>query len=123
MRYEQAGYKIYIGQTNSLQNRILNYISEFQPHAPNDYKLRVFEAFMIELLPGATLDLNFREVDCRGLEEREAKARLTAVEGEAIQKFDPLLNNLKRPTEEAREELKKAFGLYYRSAFESKLRT
>ena len=29
-------YRLYIGQTNSLANRLLNYVSEFQAHSPND---------------------------------------------------------------------------------------
>jgi hypothetical protein len=113
LRHEDAEYKIYIGQTKSLSRRVLNYISEFQPHSPNDYKLRVFHAFLLELVPSATLDLYFAEKD---------SAILTQAEADAIKKYDPLLNKLPRPTPEARGELKKAFSLYYRSSFEGGLR-
>src|SRR6266404_9225090 len=43
MRQESLEYKIYVGKTKSLSDRVLNYISEFQPHSPNDYKLRIFQ--------------------------------------------------------------------------------
>ena len=39
LRHETKEYKIYIGQTNSLANRLVNYVSEFQAHSTNDYKL------------------------------------------------------------------------------------
>jgi len=112
LRHEQAQYKIYIGKTNSLSYRLLNYISEFQPHSPNDYKLRIFHAFIMELVPTAALDLYFANVDI---------SVITQAETAAIGKYNPLLNNLPSPTPDARDSLKKAFALYYESAFEQRL--
>ncbi len=83
LRHETNEYKIYIGQTNSLANRLVNYVSEFQAHSTNDYKLRVFSAFLAELAPKAALDLYFSESDV---------SRLNEAEKDAIRKYDPLLN-------------------------------
>ena len=112
LRHEAKEYKIYIGKTNSLANRLVNYVSEFQPHSTNDYKLRVFSAFLAELAPEAALDLYFSVTGVGNLEEAEKNA---------IRRYDPLLNQLPPPSAEAKERLKGAFEFYYRSAFELRL--
>ncbi|SRR6266498_4905791 len=114
MTHESLAYKIYVGKTKSLADRVLNYISEFQPHSPNDYKLRIFQTFIVTLMPSATLDLYFASQD---------PPNLTHAENQAISKFGPFLNQLAAPTAEAKNELKKAFTLYYQATFERKLRT
>src|SRR5882762_2161660 len=114
LRHETNKYKLYIGQTNSLSNRLLNYVSEFQAHSPNDYKLRIFAAFLAELAPQAVLDLYFAVKDVGSLKKAEK---------DAIRKYDPLLNQLPPPNAEAKEKLKNAFEFYYRSAFERRLGT
>lgn len=112
LRDETKEYKLYIGQTNSLANRLLNYMSDFQAHSPNDYKLRIFAAFLAELAPEAALDLYFAETDV---------GKLMAAEKDAIRRYDPLLNKLPPPSAEAKKKLKTAFEFYYRSAFELRL--
>jgi hypothetical protein len=101
-------YKIYIGKTSSLANRLLDYLREFEPYSPNDYKLRIFAAFLAELAPEATLDLYFAK-------KTSDDRALTDAENKAVKKYRPLLNNL-RPSAEAREKLKDAFVSFYRSA-------
>jgi hypothetical protein len=112
LRHGTNEYKLYIGQTNSLANRLLNYVGEFQAHSPNDYKLRIFAAFLAELAPDAELDLYFAQTELGKLREAEK---------DAIRKYDPLLNKLPSPSAEAKEKLKSAFEFYYRSVFEQRL--
>ena len=112
LRHEAKEYKIYIGQTNSLANRLVNYVSEFQAHSTNDYKMRVFTAFLAEFSPDVALDLYFSVTDVGSLKEA---AKL------AIRKYDPLLNQLPPPSAEAKERLRNAFEFYYRSSFELRL--
>lgn len=112
LRHNSKEYKLYIGQTNSLANRLLNYVSAFQAHSPNDYKLRIFAAFLAELAPEAALDLYFAQTEV---------AKLRQAEKDAIRKYDPLLNKLPPPSAEAKEKLKSAFEFYYRSAFQQRL--
>lgn len=109
-RHESNEYKIYIGQTNSLANRLVNYVSDFQAHSTNDFKMRVFAAFLAESAPDAALDLYFSPTD-----------NYKAAEKQAIHKYDPLLNKLPPPSAEAKEKLKSAFEFYYRSSFELRL--
>ncbi len=109
MRHEARLFSIYIGKTNSMSYRMQNYVGEFQPHSPNDYKLRIFHNYLVEIAPGATLDLFFCE---RSLEE------LTHAENRAVAKFAPLLNQRQRPSREGRALLRDAFSAYYRSSFE-----
>ena len=109
-RHHSSEYKIYIGQTNSLANRLVNYVSEFQAHSTNDFKMRVFAAFLAELAPDAALDLYF-----------SATSNYKAAEKPAIHKYDPLLNKLPSPSAEAKERLRHAFEFYYRSSFELRL--
>lgn len=54
MRQGERVFRIYIGKTNSMSYRMQNYVGEFQPHSPNDYKLRIFRVFLAESTPGAT---------------------------------------------------------------------
>jgi hypothetical protein len=76
MRHGAAEYKIDIGKTSSFSYRVLNYVSDFQAHSPNDYKLRIFHAFVSELLPDATLDLYFAPTDPESLASAENAAIL-----------------------------------------------
>ncbi|WP_143104395.1 hypothetical protein [Nitrosospira multiformis] len=87
-------------------------MSEFQAHSPNDYKLRVFATFLAELAPEAALDLYLSVTNVNSLKDAER---------DAIKRYDPLLNKLPPPSAEAKDRLKSAFGLYYRSAFERRL--
>jgi hypothetical protein len=74
--------------------------------------MRVFAGFLSEIAPEAALDLYFSatDVDC-----------LKDAERHAIRKYDPLLNQLPPPSDEAKSRLKSAFDLYYRSSFELRL--
>ena len=113
MRHDVATYKIYIGKTKSLADRLLNYTSRFQPHSPNDHKLQLFQSFIVELLPGAELDLYF---------SRQDLSNLTHAETNSNRRYRPLFFGLPPPSAEAKAELKKAFDSYYRAAFEGTLK-
>ena len=106
-------FSIYIGKTKSLSTRVRNYRSEFQPHSPNDFKLRIFQSFLSEHVPDAALDLLFSP---RGLDQ------LTTSENAAIHTYKPMLNIRQAATASARLGLQNAFEQYYRSAFETFLR-
>lgn len=112
LRHGTDEYKLYIGQTKSLANRLLNYVSEFQAHSPNDYKLRIFAAFLTELAPRAVLDLYFAVKEVGDLKDAERIA---------IRQYRPLLNELPPPSIEAKQRLREAFEFYYRSAFQGRL--
>lgn len=112
MRQGERLFSIYIGKTNSMAYRMQNYVGEFQPHSPNDYKLRIFRAFLAESTPDATLDLYFSSKDF---------SEITQAENIAVTAYDPLLNRRQRPSAQARADLRDAFSLYYRSAFEQLL--
>ncbi len=102
-------YKIYIGKTKSLAYRVSNYVAEFQPHSPNDYKLRVFQTFVAELMPNASMELHFKRTDL---------ADLTHAENTEIEKYQrPLLNRRGQASDEARTKLREAFEFFYRSGF------
>ena len=113
MRYGDADdlYSIYIGKTNSLSYRVKNYVSAFQPHAPNDFKLRIFQTFLSEVVPTAALDLLF---------SHKSADQLTRSEKEAIDAYNkPLLNRRQVATADARVGLQNAFTQFYRSGFAS----
>ncbi len=112
MCHGEKVFRIYIGKTKSMSYRMQNYIGEFQPHSPNDYKLRIFHAFLAESIPGATLDLYFSPKNLNDLTKAENLALVT---------YDPLLNRRQRPSVNARAALRDAFSGYYRSAFEKLL--
>jgi len=112
LRHEAKEYKLYIGKTKSLAKRLVDYVSKFQPHSPNDYKLRIFTAFLAELASEAALDLYFAPTDV---------GRLGEAETNFIKKYDPLLNPRLRPSAGAKKRLESAFEFYYRSTFESRL--
>lgn len=111
---EHAGrrHRIYVGKTNSLGGRLRNYVAGFQPHSPNDFKLRVFHDFVAELLPAASFELHATNCDAPDL---------TARENEAIAFFQPLLNRRMQATDDARHALESAFAAYYRSCFRNAL--
>ena len=112
MRQGERLFRIYIGKTNSMSYRMQNYVGEFQPHSPNDFKMRIFRAFLEESVPDGTLDLYFSP---------KSLSDLTPAENLAVVAYDPLLNRRQRPTADARAVLREAFSGYYRSAFEQLL--
>ncbi len=121
MRYDFRLFRIYVGKTRCLSIRVGNYTAEFQPQSPNDYKMRVFRAFLVERLPDAALDLYFSVQD----EDGSVPVELTRAENLAIDAYDPLLNRLNKkcpPSAAARNLLRDAFAVYYRSSFEQLLK-
>lgn len=110
MRLGSNTYKIYAGKTNSLPRRLRDYRNEFQEHAPNDYKLRFFQTFMLEHHSAAELDLYFIVADGH-----------TQKENEIVRKYCPLINEKSRVSEPDRKILKDAFEEYYTSIFKGKL--
>jgi hypothetical protein len=114
MAHEERKYSIYIGMAGCLSRRLMNYISDFQAHSPNDYKLQIFHAFMSEFAPSATLDLYFAPM---------SSDRIGNAETESVSFYDPLLNHLPAPSAHARQALKDAFAEYYRSAITNRLNT
>jgi hypothetical protein len=109
MRYGDAAdlYPIYIGKAKSLSYRVQNYVSKFQPHSPNDYKLLIFQEFLAEAVPTAALDLLFAP---------KSADQLTHAENEAIRVYTPLLNRRLPASADARLGLQRAFKEFYRSA-------
>jgi hypothetical protein len=114
MRHGDAAdlYPIYIGKAKSLSYRVQNYVSKFQPHSPNDYKLLIFQEFLAEVAPSAALDLLFAP---------KSADQLTRAENEAIRVYKPLLNGRLPASADARLGLQGAFKEFYRSAFEGVL--
>lgn len=110
MRLGSRAYKIYAGKTNSLPRRLRDYKNEFQEHAPNDYKLRFFQTFILEHHSDAELDLYFIAADGH-----------TQKENEVVQKFCPLINEKARVSKVARKIMKDAFEEYYKNIFKEKL--
>lgn len=112
MNFDGGSYKIYLGRTNALSRRLYEYTGSFQPHSPNDYKLQVFHAFLLERVPSATLDLLFSQATTGSLQPAEKAA---------IQTYRPLLNEPAPMTIETRRDLQDAFSRYYRGAIERRL--
>jgi len=113
MRYGNQQFRIYIGKTNSMSYRMQNYVSEFQPHSPNDYKMRVFHSYIAKIEPKPSLDLYFspREI-----------LNITQSENDAICFYSPFLNKRQKATQEARDAVRDAFSCYYQSGFEQLLK-
>jgi hypothetical protein len=122
LRVGDQRFKIYLGQTTSLSYRLTNYLSDFQPHAPNDFKLRLFHEFVIERLSDACFELYFDALSKPDAVLSELRCALTNAENSALKRFTPiLLNGRGRPSAAAKESLQHAFRDYYRSGFESLL--
>ena len=105
-------YRIYLGRTNSIRKRVTDYSIEFQMHSPNDFKIRFFQEFVREELPGARLDLYFAPTPIE-----EYKARET----ELVRLYRPVINERAAATEEEKALIKSAFGDFYSSVFKRKL--
>lgn len=101
---------IYVGRTNLLARRVKEYLRGFQPHSVNDYKLQIFQEFLLRIDAHAVFMLYFKQ---------EPTESLIASEKAAISAFNPLLNQklgLLVPTE-AQVEFRNAFERYYAAGF------
>ena len=112
VRVDQKRYKTYIGRTNSLERRMREYTNHFQPQSPNDFKMRAFCVFLEREMPGAALDLYFHPLP---------EILLKAAESSAINSYRPLLNEVSRPSSEARQNLETAYANFVISTFEERL--
>ena len=112
MRSGTSTYKIYVGKTKSLPRRLSDYTNEFQVHAPNDYKLRFFQSFILSREPNAVFDLYFTEGGAQGY---------TIDETEAVKEYGPLINERAETTAEDREVMKQAFAAHYSGIFARKV--
>lgn len=108
-------YKLYLGRTRSLQRRVDEYCRPFQPHSPNDFKLRVIEAFARRQDRTAILQLFFKCLN----------DDLQLAETDAINHLSPLLNKLPRVGEQDKDKaaFEKAFVNYYTSVVKRKMGT
>ena len=113
MRSGNRQFRIYIGKTNSMSYRMQNYVSEFQPHSPNDYKMKIFYSYIAELEPKPCLDLYFSPIELQSI---------TQSENDAIGLYSPFLNKRQKASKEARDIVKDAFSFYYQSGFEQLLK-
>lgn len=111
LRCDSEIFKIYVGKAKNISKRTNDYHLEFQPHSPNDFKLRFFQQFVFQHFPRATFDLWFRHVplDC-----------YTEDENKFIRMFSPLINERGSGTEE-KAVLKAAFSAYFTQTFTRKL--
>lgn len=114
MRIGTSSYKIYVGKTKSLPRRLSDYTNEFQIHAPNDYKLRFFQRFILSREPNAVFDLYFAEEGAQGY---------TMDETETVKEYGPLINERAETTAEDREAMKQAFAAHYSGIFAQKVGT
>ncbi|UCV28392.1 GIY-YIG nuclease family protein [Ferribacterium limneticum] len=108
----ESEYKIYVGKTNSLLRRIKDYLKEFQPHSPNDYKLRIFQQAAVKRYPNAKFSLRFFSANV---------ANLTKLENDMVTLLDPLLNQRAKPPAQAKTALQHAFEAYYIAGFSTLL--
>lgn len=108
MRYNNEEFKVYVGKSNSLPRRLREYSNKFQPGVRNGYKLRHFQFWLREKLPGSVLDLY-----------AVLKDDNLAVETEVCQRTEPLINE--RVSVSSRY-LQDCHFEYYKSIFETKFK-
>jgi hypothetical protein len=112
MRIGQCRYKVYAGKTKTIKRRLYEYTSEFQVHAPNDYKLRFFQDFMLKHDPQIKFDLYFQKSDIDGYTKME-----TAV----VREYKPMINQRSHTVVAERMAMKEAFATYCVQMFERRL--
>ena len=105
-------YKIYVGKTKSLPQRLTEYRNKFQLHSPNDYKMQFFQDFIIKREPRARFDLYFCPASRETYTEKET---------EYVRDYGPLINEKSPGSSLAKRNVKQAFWEYYDGIFESKL--
>ena len=105
-------YRVYVGKTKSLERRVADYMKDFQPHSPNDYKIRIFQQAVFAKEPEASFMLYFA---------RASLETYTRLETQAVQRYTPLLNQRASVAPAAREAFQKAFEAFYRAGFDSVL--
>lgn len=112
MRIGTSTYKIYVGKTRSLPRRVSDYSKNFQVHAPNDFKLRCFQAYIKEQFPLAVFDLYFAQAGLQGY---------TSDETEAEKLYRPLINQRADTSAEDKLIMKRAFENHYSTIFSKRL--
>ena len=112
MRIGQCRYKVYAGKTKTINRRLYEYTSEFQVHAPNDYKLRFFQDFMLKHDPLIKFDLYFQKSNIDGYTKME-----TAV----VREYQPFINQRSHTVVAERMAMKEAFATYCMQMFERRL--
>jgi len=104
MLADKKEYKIYIGRTRSIRNRVKDYSKGFQLHSPNDYKIQFFQEFINDNFCNVCLDLYFMKLPIKETSEREAKL---------IRTYKPLINDRMQTSIEDKNAVKDAHRQYY----------
>ncbi|ENJ1793123.1 hypothetical protein AB0557_004337 [Vibrio parahaemolyticus] len=112
MEIESQQYRIYVGKTKSLSRRLSDYFNNFQIHSPNDYKLKFFQDYVLDLHHRAKFELYFMPCDISEYTQNETKM---------VNKFTPLINERARVSQDTKDKMKQAFQEYYVSVFEAKI--
>lgn len=105
-------YAVYVGKTKDIERRLTDYLTPFQVHSPNDFKLRFFQNFVFRKEPNAQFPLFFEKCPSDQLIQRET---------ELCQQYLPLINDRAQASAEAKAQVKDAFESYYDSIFEKKV--
>jgi hypothetical protein len=106
-------YRIYVGKTKSLERRVADYMKDFQPHSPNDYKIRVFQQAAIEAEPSAHFMLYFA---------RSSPSNYSKLETQSVRAYCPLLNHRASVAQAARDAFERAFVAFYHAGFDEALK-
>lgn len=105
-------FKIYVGKTRSMNRRLSDYVAGFQVHSPNDYKMRLFQAFVFSHISDARFGLFF---------QRCSLEQYTNCETDALDVYRPLVNERVKADGKARAKVEQGFRDYYDSVFAAKL--
>lgn len=81
-------HRLYVGKAKSLRRRISDYLRDFQIMCPNDFKIKIFNAFLTqELGETPSYDVYFKSCE---------PSELVSLEEKYIKKFNPILNLTKK---------------------------
>jgi hypothetical protein len=112
MKIEGCRYKIYAGKTKAIHLRLRDYVRGFQIHSPNDYKLQLFQEFMMNHDSQIKFDLYFQNSDITGY---------TTMETLTVRKFNPFINQRGHSVAAEKDAIREAFALYCAQIFERRL--
>ena len=104
-------YKVYVGESKNLNQRLNQYTMKFQPTSPSDYKLLFFQELLFEKFEGS--DIEFK-IYIRVTEYYKAE------EMEFIKDYNPWINGCSL-TDNLYDKIKLMYRSFYQMMFLNKL--
>lgn len=129
--FEGIDYKLYVGSAGErksagknkkgISGRLYEYLSNFQPSLPNDYKIQFFNEYISKFVKEPSYKIYFSLFEDHFQREKFDRSKLISWEDEVRKSINPIFSNKNFFSSENNKEIMKGYFGEYTHYFNEKL--